>query len=92
MSEIPDWTVWLLAAAIAALFIWYFWHVGHSLVEWFISTVRMIQNWPQTRRALVEAEARAGGRYPRWYRAARVVILLSVVALAAYLIYTRLIA
>ena len=89
MSSSSDWWVWLLAAAVVALFVWYFWHVASSLWGWFVSTVQTIQNWPQTRRALVEAEARAGGRYPWWYRAARVIIVLSIIGLAAYLIYRR---
>ena len=76
MSEIPNWTVWLLAAAVTALFVWFFWHTARSLLDWFASTVRTIRNWPQTRRAMVEAEVRAGGRYPWWYRAARMIIVL----------------
>jgi cytochrome c-type biogenesis protein CcmH/NrfG len=89
MSSSSDWWVWLLAAALIALFGWYFWHVARSLLGGFVAAARTIQNWPQTRRALVEAEAKAGGRYPWWYRAARVVIVLCIVGLAAYLVYRR---
>ena len=89
MSEFPDWAVWPLAVGVVALFVWYFWHVVRSVLEGLIGTVRTIQNWPQIRRAMVEAEARAGGRYPLWYRAARVLCLSLIVGLAAYLIYRR---
>jgi hypothetical protein len=87
MSEIPDWAVWPLAVAVVALFVWYFWHTARTMFEWFTTVVRMIQNWPQTRRAMVEVEARAGGRYPWWYRAARLSLVLAMVLFAAYFIY-----
>lgn len=89
MSEFPDWAVWPLAASVAALFIWFFWHVGRSMVEALVGLVRTIQSWPQTRRALVDAEARAGGRYPWWFRAVRVLLVVATVALAAYVIFRR---
>jgi hypothetical protein len=88
MSEYPDWWVWPLAAAIAALFIWYFWHTGRTMLEFGATVVRTIQNWPQTRRAMVEAEARSpGGRYPFWYRAIRVLLVVLIVGLAGYIVY-----
>ena len=86
MSETPDWMVWPLAAAVVALFGWFFWHVARSGIDWLVSTARTIENWPQTRRAMVEAEARAGGRFPFWYRAVRVSLILLVIGLAAFLI------
>ena len=90
MSGFPDWTTWLLAVAVIALFAWFFWHTARSIWGWFVRMVRTIQTWPQTRRAMVEAEVRAGGRYPFWLRAARVLIVLFAVALVAYIIYRRL--
>jgi hypothetical protein len=89
MSEIPDWAVWPLAAGLIVLFGWFFWHTGRSLVQGFLAIVETIQNWPQTRRAMVEAEARAGGRYPWWFRAVRVSLVLATVGLAAYVIFRR---
>jgi hypothetical protein len=90
MSQFPDWATWLLALVVAALFIWFFWHTGRVMLDMCLTIVRTIQNWPQTRRAMAEAEARAGGRYPWWYRAIRVFLVVCVVLLAGYLIYRRL--
>jgi hypothetical protein len=88
MSQFSDWTIWLLGLVIVALFAFFFWHTGKALVETFVAIVRMIQNWPQTRRAMVEAEARSpGGRYPWWYRAIRVVLVIAMVLFAGYFIY-----
>jgi hypothetical protein len=84
MGELPDWTIWILAAAVLALFGWFFWHVGASLVTGFVLMVRLIQNWPQLRRERTEAEAQSGGRWPLWYRAARLAVLLALAGLVAY--------
>jgi hypothetical protein len=84
-----DWPVWLLAIGVAALFIGYFWWTGGALIGAFRSLVRFIEDWPQIRRAMVEAEARSGGRYPLWLRAARVTILLSFVALLVFVAWRK---
>lgn len=89
MSEVPDWTIWLLALVVGAAFIWYFWHTARTIMSFLVTIVRTIQNWPQTRRAMVEAEARAGGRFPWWYRAIRVFLILLLVGLLAYLVFRR---
>jgi len=89
MSAQPDWATWALVAAVAVLFLWFFWFVATTVFAYARQLVGTIQNWPQIRRAMVEAEAQAGGRYPLWYRAARVTVLLGVVALAAYILWRR---
>jgi hypothetical protein len=89
MSGGADWIWWIVGAAIAAGFAWYFWTVGAAIVRSVIQLVQTIQNWPQTRRAMVEAEVRAGGRYPLWFRAARVVIILALLGLLAYTAWCR---
>jgi hypothetical protein len=89
MSELPDWTIWLLAAAVIALFAWFFWSTGVEMLRFSGRLTGLIQNWPQVRRAMVEQEARAGGRFPLWYRAARVVLVLAMVGFAAYFIWRR---
>ena len=61
MSEGPDWTLWLLAAAVLALFGGYFLWVGRTMFGSARQLIDTIQNWPQIRRAMVEAEAKAGG-------------------------------
>ena len=85
-----DWFWWVVAAAVAALFLGYFMFVGRVLLGHLLSVVSTIQNWPQIRRAMVEAEVRAGGRYPFWFRAIRVTLVLAMVGLMAILIWRRL--
>jgi len=81
MDGQADWTIWLLAVAVLALFGWFFWHVGSSMLEAMRRLVSTIQNWPQIRRSMVEAEARSGGRWPLWYRAVRVFLVVAMIAL-----------
>jgi len=90
MAGQPEWTVWLLAAAVGALFLGVF---GYLLASFFRDGRRLIdtiQNWPQIRRAMVEAEARSGGRYPLWFRLVRVFLILAMVGLLALVLWRRL--
>jgi len=89
MSDGDNWFWWLVAALVAAGFIAYFVHVGTALFSSMRSLVSTIQNWPQIRRAMVEAEARAGGRYPWWFRAIRVTLVLAMVGLLAFLLWRK---
>ena len=89
MSEGPDWWVWLLAAAVLALFVAFFWLVAGALWNYFRRLVDMIQNWPQIRRAMVEAEVRSGGRYPFWYRAVRVLLVLGMIGIVGFMVWRR---
>jgi hypothetical protein len=84
MNEGPDWTLWLLIVAVVALFGGYFIWVVRTMFGSFRRLIETIQNWPQTRRAMVEAEAKAGGRYPFWYRAVRVLLVVSLIGLLAF--------
>ncbi len=89
MSVAEDWFWWIVAALVAAVFIGYFVFIGKELFSYMRSLVSSIQNWPQTRRAMVEAEARAGGRYPWWFRAIRVTLILAMVGLAAVMVWRK---
>jgi hypothetical protein len=89
MSGMPDWTVWVIAVALIALFGFFFWHTGASLLRMSRALIGSIQNWPETRRAMTEAEAQSGGRYPLWYRAIRVSLVVSMIGLAALLIWRK---
>lgn len=60
-----------------------------SLFGYSRSLLGMIQNWPQIRRAMVEAEVRAGGRYPWWFRAIRVTLILAMIGLVAVIIWRK---
>jgi hypothetical protein len=84
MSGWPDWTVWVLAAGVLALFVGYFVFVGRTLLGSGRRLIDTIQNWPQIRRAMVEAEAKAGGRYPFWFRAVRVLLIVAMIGLLAF--------
>jgi len=90
MGSGPDWIWWIVATAVAALFIAYFVFVGRTLLGHFGSLIHTIQNWPQIRRAMAEAEARVGGRYPLWFRAVRVSLILAMVGLMAFLLLRKL--
>lgn len=84
-----DWLVWLLAISVVVLFVAYFWWTGGALIGSFRRLLQIIEDWPQTRRAMVEAEARSGGRYPLWLRLARVGTLLTLVVLVAIILWRR---
>jgi uncharacterized membrane protein YqiK len=89
MSSGPDWIWWIVAVLVAALFGWFFWHTATTMFGALRTLVTTVQNWPQTRRAMVEAEARAGGRYPFWYRAIRVTLVLAMIGLVGYLVWRK---
>ena len=84
MSAWPDWSLWALMAGVLALFAGYFLWVGRTMFGSARRLIDTIQNWPQIRRAMVEAEAKAGGRYPFWYRAVRVVLVVTMIGLLAF--------
>ena len=90
MSDMPDWTIWLLGVALVALFGWFFWHTASVMLDAGRRVVATIQNWPQIRRAMVEAEVRSGGRYPFWFRAVRVLLILALIGLLALLLWRKL--
>ena len=90
MSELPDWTVWLLAVAVIALFGWFFWHTATAMLDAARLLIGTIQNWPQIRRRMVEAEVRSGGRYPLWFRAVRAGLILALIGLLALLLWRKL--
>ncbi len=86
----PDWSVWALGLGVIALFALFFWHTGAMLVDFTRRLIGIIQGWPEIRRAMTEAEAQAGGRYPLWLRASRVVLILALVALCGLLLWRKL--
>jgi uncharacterized membrane protein YqiK len=90
MSGMPDWIAWILAALLVVLFGLFFWHTGVALYRSARHLIDTIQNWPQIRRAMVDAEARSGGRYPLWFRAVRVLLVLAMLGFAALLIWRKL--
>jgi hypothetical protein len=84
-----DWLAWLPAIAVGALFIGYFWWTGGAIITSFRRLLKFVEDWPQTRRAMVEAEARSGGRYPLWLRLARIAVVLALVALVIIILWRR---
>lgn len=89
MTSGSDWFWWIVAALVAALFGAFFVLTGAHIISSVRTLVSTIQNWPQIRRAMVDAEARSGGRYPFWLRAARVTVVLAAIALVAYILLRR---
>jgi uncharacterized protein (DUF2461 family) len=89
MAVEVDWPLWLLAIAVGALFVAYFWWTGGTIVASLRRLLQIVEDWPQTRRAMVEAEARSGGRYPLWFRLARVAVVVALVALVTIILWRR---
>lgn len=89
MSDIPIWSVWLLALVVVGLVVWYFWHTAGLLLALSRRLVVTIQSWPETRRQLAEAEAQAGGRHPLWLRTVRFSLIATMVALCALLVWRK---
>ena len=89
MTSGSDWFWWIVAALVAALFGAFFVLTGAHIISSVRTLVSTIQNWPQIRRAMVEAEARRGGRYPFWLRAVRATLILSMIGLMAYVVWRR---
>lgn len=90
MSGQLDWTILPLAVGLCALFAWFFWRVGASMLHVGRLLVQTIQDWPQIRRAMVEQEARSGGRFPFWLRAARVLLIIAMIGLVLLLVWRKL--
>jgi len=89
MSGMPDWIAWILAALLLALFAVFFWHTAVGLFRSGRQLIATIQDWPQIRRAMTEAEAQSGGRYPLWFRAVRVLLIFALVVFAALLVWRK---
>jgi type VI protein secretion system component VasF len=89
MNELPDWTIWVLAATVCALLVLFFWHTASIMLEAVRHLIGTIQNWPQIRRAMVEAEVRAGGRYPLWFRLGRMFLILAMIGLMVLLVWRK---
>lgn len=84
-----DWGLWLLAALVVLLFVTFFGSIGVALYNRLRRLLGLIEAAPEHRRARVEAEAKAGGRYPFWLRAIRVLVILVLVVLLAIIIWRR---
>jgi hypothetical protein len=89
MADMTDWTTWLLAGAVLLLFAAFFWFTGVHMFDFTRRLVHTIQHWPEIRRAMVEAEARAGGRYPLWYRLARVSLIAALIGLLVVVVWRK---
>ena len=85
-----NWAAWAMAGGVIVIVVWYFWQTGAAIVTTIRRLRDMVQNWPQIRRDMTEAEVRAGGRYPVWFRAARVILIMALIALALLLVWRKL--
>ena len=89
MSDLGDWGWWIVAGAVTGLFLWFFVSAATRLFGGLRRLVDLIQNWPQYRRAMTAAEAKAGGRYPLWLRATRVALVVAMIGLMAFVLWRR---
>ncbi|MCB9993798.1 MAG: hypothetical protein H6873_09100 [Hyphomicrobiaceae bacterium] len=89
MQQSPDWSFWLLVAGVFVVLVAYaihfVWH-GSSQIKGLVS---FVNRTPERRRLAAEREAKAGGRYPLWYRALQTTFIVAAIALAAYALYAR---
>ena len=72
-----------LIITVAALFIWYFWHVATSMIKSGKALSDYLDSRADRHRLELEREARFG-RYPLWYRAAQKLILAVLFAGVAF--------
>ena len=72
-----------LNIGVAALVIWYFWHVASSMIKSGRVLSAYLDSRTERQRLELEREARLG-RYPLWYRAAQKLILAVLFAGVAY--------
>lgn len=88
MVDVADIGWIAFGAALVALFAWYFWHVAVSMLR----TMRLINDYLDSRslrlRQQLEHEA-IHGRPPLWYRLVQKVLILTVIAGAAALVWTK---
>lgn len=89
MDSMPDWLVWPLAALLAAVFLLYFWHSFASIIATLRRLVDLVQNWPQVRRRMAEAEAASGGRAPFWLRTVRVLLIFAMIGLVILIVWRK---
>jgi hypothetical protein len=89
MGAAPDFIAWGIGILAVALFGFFFWHTGRTLVRLGRQLIATIQHWPQTRRTMTEAEAQSGGRYPWWFRAIRVALVVTAIGLGALLVWRK---
>ena len=78
-----------LAAGVLALFVWYFWHVGASMLKGARVLNAYFDDRAARQRAALDHEA-LHGPPPLWLKAARVAAIGSLVAVLAVLFWMRL--
>ena len=82
MASGPDPLTIALAGGVLALFAWYFWHVGASMLK----GARVLNAWfdgrAERQRAALDHEARFGPT-PLWLKAVRFLMIASLIALLA---------
>ena len=75
-----------LIIAVAALFIWYFWHTATSMIKGGKVLSAYLDSRAQRQRLELEREAKFG-RYPLWYRAAQKLVLAILFSGSAYYVW-----
>lgn len=86
MSDSIDFADWALIISVAALFVWYFWHVATSLISGARRISEITDGAAARQRAELEYEAKFGPR-PLWYRAMQKLVLTALFGLSAWLVW-----
>ena len=89
MSEGIDIKGWALIISMAALFLWYFWHVASSMISGGRRIAEIADGAAERQRAELEYEAKYGPR-PLWYRAMQKLIIAVLIVGSGWLIWDRL--
>ena len=82
-------TGWALIIAVAALFVWYFWHVATSMISGARRISEIADGAAARQRAELEYEMQNGPR-PLWYRATQKLIIAVLVVGTGWLIWDKL--
>ena len=88
MAGMPDFGWIALAIAVVSIFAWYFWHTAVSMLRRAKAITDYLDTRSERLRQRLEYEA-IHGRPPLWYRLAQKVVIVTVIAGAAALVWTK---
>ncbi len=76
-----------LLIAVAALFVWYFWHTAYSMIKSARNIAEIVDGSSARTRLELEHEAKFGLQ-PLWYRAAQKLVMAVLLTSATLLLWT----
>jgi hypothetical protein len=88
MVEMPDVGVLLLAVAVVALVVWFFWHTISTMLDYGRQLAEFFDSSSERLRRKLDYEA-IHGRPPLWYRFLQGMIMTAFIAAVAALIWNE---